>query len=205
MWGSTRLVFLLCTMLCGAPGLMWAPAKDRSDHQEKGRIGMSASYEIHGDTTTVTINWEKSTAHDVLVVSLDSRLAATGRSYLVDPLATRLFGLVLARSAGVTGSATFSYKRSELLERWKDPDVVLSVYLTNRLNIEVANVTRYDELTSADCSDDFQILCKGSDSGVERIFFSNLRVFREQGTAGGKCRVSVPGVGNGHLHLDIVQ
>ena len=199
------MILLPFAMLCGEAELSWTSAKDRSDHQEKGRIGMSASYETHGDTTTVTIKWEKSTAHDVLVVSLDSRLGASRRSFLVDELATRLFGLVIARSAGVTGSATFSYKRSELVENWKDPEQVLSVYLTDRVYIEVGNVAGRAKLAPADCSDDFQILCEGRDSGVEKIFFSNLRVFPEQGPAGGRCRVSVPGVGKGHLHLDVVQ
>lgn len=210
------MVLLLVSMLCAEAELSWVSAEDCSGLEERGQIGISASYEIHNDTTIVTIDWKGCSENDMLVVNLDSRFQGYARSFLLNALAAQLFNLVLARSAGGAASATFSYKRSEFVDYMRDHELVLSVYLTQGVDIKYhaedvsvegkGRVIGPTELTSADCSEDFQILCGGRDSVVGRIFLPNLRVFAEQGTAGRRCGVNVPWQGvKGVLHLDIVQ
>jgi len=163
------LLLPLCAVLCSESALSWASAKDHSDHQEEGQIGVSASYEIHGDTTSVTINWEGCSEEDMVVVSLDTVGPRNRPGFPLVRDAKELTGLVFLRSAAGTGSATFSYNRREFVERTGDPQQALSVHLTSRIRlVHLAGedsgkgawyVTGSSILTSAECMDYFRILC----------------------------------------------
>ena len=71
------LIFLLFVMLCGEVAPSWASAEDRVGPAQQGQVGISASYEIHGDTTTVLVNWQGYSDEDVKVSATENTIDVT--------------------------------------------------------------------------------------------------------------------------------
>jgi hypothetical protein len=209
-------ILLLCAMLCGEVAPSRASAEDRVGPAQQGQVGISTSYEIHGDTTTVLVNWQGYSDEDMVVVSLNSGFRSATQPVVLSLASKELFGVVLLRSAGSAGSATFSYKHGEFSDYFGDGEQVLSVHLTPCLEVECRAedtsktgsepVTEVARLTSADCIGDFQILDGDTDSGVARIFISNVGMFPRQGTMQGTCRYILrDSAVKGFVFLDIVH
>jgi len=197
---SLRIVCLLLAMLpfavCqGRTEQSLAAARICPDPEVNGSIGLSASYEIHGDTTTVLIEWQGCREDGMVVASLDSKLARGRRSYPLLSETEMLSGIVFVRSAGDNGFATFSYSQNRVVECVKDTAQVLSVYLTTRIQKVrlvgalpeegTTDVTGSTKLTSTDCMDRFQILSSDCGFGMTNSLFPNMKVLPGAGTQDG--------------------
>ncbi len=139
----------------------------------------------HG-RTRFSITWKGHERGSILVVSIDSKQDYESRSREMLPDATELFGIVLVRAIGETGSAALSIADAQAARFLGNGERLVTLLVIKEFDLHVVEgdrsvkggmrVTRTQRIGFKDCTSDFQLVCTPENGeALSKVVLENLR------------------------------